>query len=175
MLTFCKESDKFFVCLKSLKNLLTFPAHLIFFEYSFYTCNLKKTWKLKLLSRVHLRHFCVNFLRKEGKYNLMAFKKIRSGHSCQKYRLKRRSSRFLRHIMFIVISAVAVIFFCHQNRPVLWISVFQLGLTAHRVYPGVSGWVYKVFWFKPNKWSIEGLIPEISSAKRYSKEWHRIC
>ena len=175
MLTFCKESDKFFVCLKSLKNLLTFPAHLIFFEYSFYTCNLKKTWNLKLLSRVHLRHFCISFKEKVDKWNHLTFKKTMKCPKSQEWHIKVEIVKILASYQVCSWIIWGNRAFCCQRRPYLLDSDFQFGPTTHRVNPGVSGWVYKLWLSNPNRWSIKDLIPEKSPAKKYSKEWQSPC
>ena len=122
-----------------------------------------------------LRQFSVGFEWNYANFFSLALKKIRRAQVSQMCRLKRRSSRFLRHIIVVSYLPRLVVFFCPQNGLYLLDFDFQVGLIIPRVYPGVSGWVCKLWYFNPNKWSIKDLIPEKSPAKKYSKEWQSTC
>ena len=58
-----------------------------------------------------------------------------------------------------------------KRDPIFWILNLKLVSPPTGCTQGVSGWVCKLWWSNPNKWSIKGLI----RAKKYSKEWHSIC
>ena len=99
---------------------------------------------LSLSSMEFLRHFCVKFQENHRNLNFMALKKEIKPQRNRSDALKLRSSRFLRHIIVVSYFSLLVMFFSSQKGPHLLNSDFQVGLTTHRVHPGVSGWVCKL-------------------------------
>ena len=151
------------ICMKGFelwtRYVPNFPKSLYYWEVS---------WQNFLAER-NLMSILRQLLRKWRQ--LISFwlsKKFLKSIQVHKCKLNRRSWRYLRHIKVIVGFSLAVMFFSLRNRPCLEVSVFQVGITAHRVHLGVSGLVCKLWRSNPNKWSIKDLIPEKSPEKKYS-------
>ena len=103
------------------------------------------SWRGPFYQRAFASGFILRFLKISifefvGSKNLSKWTKVVRSDA-----LNGRFSRYLRHINVKAYLYLVVIFFGPQKGPNLLDSDIQVGLTTHRVYLGVSGWVSKLW------------------------------
>ena len=103
------------------------------------------SWRDPFDQRAFASGFTLRFL-KLSIFKSLGFKNLSRGpEKVRTDALNRRSSRLLRHIKVEAYLYLVVVFFTPQKWPHLLDSNFQVGLSTHRVNPGVSGWVCKLW------------------------------